>query len=443
MPTCSTQRRREMPLDRRRDTGTSWRDTMTDRKTKGAWLVHHAQKLSSFQSAPEYENIEIAGKAGVLLSGLASSAEETLTEEQVRAVAAASGLKRLELDGLLEQLESKRLIYRQPGRIHVMGVTTSAVLEHTSSFFDDLGPNRFESASIGVSEIVSARPLEGRELREQLQDEYLMASSESSTFIEDVTKLGFVDTERLDAERAIFFNGNLFRRDNPQKLYAVTNSLSAQESRRIQQLDQLLRNDGCVQLAVAQQIVGQATFDKVHSIGMFDVNKIANSTESVYYVTRPAAFGKYGDAFVDDAMDLAKAFVTCLTYGMTRSSSTRGRIRMLELLMRKLIRGDWVGPARAIGEDYKVLEYRRVVQTRDEGGGAYSMRLLKPEVGELALQVLTEGDASDQSLPLPGVAATSYAPPELTRVGTRKQQSEPSKRAMSEILLALRTGVGT
>ena len=89
---------------------------------------------------------------------------------------------------------------------------------------------------------------------------------------------------------------------------------------------------------------------------MYDLNGVSNELQRVDFLTKPAAFEKYGNALVEDALDLAKAFVTSLTYGMTYSPASRGQITMLPLLIRKLLRGAWVGPATAIGQDYKVLE---------------------------------------------------------------------------------------
>jgi hypothetical protein len=205
-------------------------------------------------------------------------------------------------------------------------------------------------------------------------------------------------------------------------------------------MEQQLKTAGCLSLEEVRLSLGAPLFDKLHSIGMYDVNEVSNDTETVLYVTRPAAFGKFGDPFAEDAMDLAKAFVSCLKYGMTRRNPSHGRIAMLQRLMKSLIGGNWVGPATAIGEDYKVLEMRRVVEIRPERG-MYSMRLLKKDIGELALQVLTEGDASDQSLPhFPGASVSRYRAPEETRVGERKKQNNISKKASANILVAIRTG---
>ena len=71
---------------------------------------------------------------------------------------------------------------------------------------------------------------------------------------------------------------------------------------------------------------------------------------------------------VDDAFDLAKAFVSSVTYGMTKSAYARGQIQMVDALLGALVRGESVGPVRAIAEDYKVLELKGVVEKMAEGG---------------------------------------------------------------------------
>jgi hypothetical protein len=114
---------------------------------------------------------------------------------------------------------------------------------------------------------------------------------------------------------------------------------------------------------------------------------------------------------------------------------------MIEALMRKLISGASVGPATAIGQDYKVLEMKGVVEVRPAGNGRFFMRLLKREVGQLALTVITEGEAGGSPLlEMPGVSATRYDGPEVNRSVIRKRQAEPLKRGVARLLSELRTG---
>jgi hypothetical protein len=124
-----------------------------------------------------------------------------------------------------------------------------------------------------------------------------------------------------------------------------------------------------------------------------------------------------------------------------RDTSGRGRITMIEALMRKLIRGSWVGPATAIGQDYRILEIKGVVKTKALGDGRFYMRLLKNDIGHLALKVILEGEAStDAILQLPPVSANNYKNPESNRTIERKRQAAPLRKGVAGLLNDLRTG---
>jgi hypothetical protein len=134
--------------------------------------------------------------------------------------------------------------------------------------------------------------------------------------------------------------------------------------------------------------------------------------------------------------------VSSLTYGMTRRPSSEGHIDYIKLLLNKLVRGQWIGSATAIGQDYRALEVRGVVQLRaGKDGYGYDMKLLKKEVGEIALDVVQQGDASQRSLPsFGGLAVTRFEGPERNRSIRRKSQQVESKKATLDIIMALRTG---
>jgi len=411
-----------------------------DAKTKGAWVVHHMNKLQQVTQVSEYDNIVVAGKMGTLLSVLSTSETSTLKMNQINALARAAGISpTLELPSLLSRLEDRRLIQQDKGIVEVLGVTTSTVLSHTGAAFDALDPTSAERATIDLAEKTSASPMEARKAAEYISDTYRIATPEVSEILLQSEEIGFVDSEEVDSTSKLYFNGNVFRRGSAKKITAVLASLTDEESKKALELEQALQTKGCMTIDQAVRIVGSSLFQKLHSIGMYDVSEVSNEDESVMYITRPSAFGKYGDPFADDALDLAKALVACLTYGMTRSPYSRGRILMLNLLLGKLIAGREVGPATAIGQDYKILELKRVVQIRKEGSGFY-MRLLKKDIGEIALNVLTEGDASGLTLPNFGAAITKFTRPEENRVVGRKKQTSLSKKGTRDLLIALRTG---
>lgn len=413
-----------------------------EKKTTGAWLIHHTTKLQQVTN-PAFDRIALAGKAGMLLSALSESQDSTLKKKTIEAIARAAGISPvLELPTLLTKLEENQLLNRsQSGDIYVLGLTTASVLTHTSDIFHSVDPEPKDFAVLELAELASHLPVNDVYAAEYLGDGYKLPKNVVQNILLDSEEIGFIDSENIDKDRKLYFNGNLFRREDAQKITAILASLNPAELRSVQELEDTFKNTVCVSYDRALQIVGESVLKRLQSIGMYDVNGVSNEVGSSYFLTKPAAFGKYGNALVEDALDLAKVFVTSLSYGMTRSSAGRGRITMLPALMRKLLRGEWVGPATAIGQDYKVLELKRVIQVNPATSNTFYMRLLKKDVGELAFQAIREGDVSEASLPLlPSASIIDYSGPERNREHVRRKQTSQAKREVVDILRTLRTG---
>jgi hypothetical protein len=410
-----------------------------DQRTEGAWIIHHTNKLKRVDTA-EFEDIDLAGKCGILLSGLSADEESRLSANKVSAIAKASGIKKTELYTLLEKLKGELLIdTSQNGEVAVLGVTTSSVLSHTSVIFNNNSPTEYQKAAITLAETISDAPKDEKLIVELISDEHKITSKEAKEIITQSEEVGFIDTEVIDAKK-VLFNGNLFRNNELQKASKVLASLTPDDARHVQEIDDELKRTGCITFEKAERIAGRQLLEKLQSIGMYDFNEVSNESETKVFVTRPASFCKYGNPFQEDALDLAKAFVSSLTYGMVYSSDMRGKITWLKALLNKLISGGIVGPAPAIGHDYKFLELKRVVQIIPKGGGYYSMKLLKKEVGEIALQVLELGDANESALFAPSSNVTSYIGPEDTRMETRrKRQVKKSDTEIANILRTIRS----
>ncbi|MCI0391707.1 MAG: hypothetical protein MOB07_23435 [Acidobacteria bacterium] len=410
-------------------------------KLIGAWIIHHNQKLQAVEHTPDYEQISLAAKCGIVLNALSGSESSSLSNEKMTALSQANGISaRLELPAILTELERQRLIDRGEHGIEVLGLTSEQVLENTTLIFEESSPKACERAAIDLSERASNLPIQKQAAAEYVSDTYKIASSETGDILRQYEDIGFFDFEEVSGDK-MYFNGNLFRHQDMVKANAVISSLRPEEERKVQELTSLLTATGCLSKKEALGVLGETLYSKLCAIGFIDENSVGNENGTFIFVTRPAAFTKFTSSPVDDAFDLAKAFVTSLTYGITSSPDDRGRIRMIEALMRKLIAGGWVGPATAIGQDYKVLEMKGVLEVVPERYGRFHMRLLKREVGELALAVITEGEASTASLlELPSVSATSYQGPETNRSVLRKKQAEPLKKGVANLLRDIRTG---
>lgn len=415
-----------------------------DKKIEGSWLIHHTNKLQAVTSQGVFENTYAAGKAGILLSAISSSNQFFVENDRLQALAQASSINKLELPMLITTLIEKELISRGEHGVEVLGVTTASTLQHTSDIFQDLQPSKTEIAAIDLAERASQKPLDAHQVKEELSDLYRLDSKAVDNILYYSEKIGFVDVENIDDSQKIYFNGNLFKRDSAMKAKTVLDSLNSQEQVKLNQIYVLLHAKTCLPVTECQNILGSVLFSKVSAIGLFDISVVSNSEENTGFITLPAAFSKYSSPMVDDAFDLAKAFVSSLTYGMTKSPYERGQIQMIERLLGALIRGEWIGPVAAIGQDYQILELKGVVQVkagRKKGRVGPMMKLLKKEVGELALLAIKEGDVSEQSLlSLPGATVTQFFGPEVNREKIRRNQIKHSPKVTNDMLTALRTG---
>ena len=81
-----------------------------DTRTKGAWIVHHTNKLNQVSHPLEYETVLTAGKAGILLSGLSADEQLVLSAEKVEAIRKAAGILKMELPELFRSLSSVGVI---------------------------------------------------------------------------------------------------------------------------------------------------------------------------------------------------------------------------------------------------------------------------------------------------------------------------------------------
>jgi len=414
-----------------------------DEKTTGSWLIHHTQRLQRAEYLPGYDRIYIAGKAGILLSAISADKASELSRERVNALATASKITPLELPGLLTRLQERELIDQTANGVSVLGVTTqAATLMHTARLFAISDPTPIENAALALAEAASQAPLDYNEAL-QIGDEHKLTKTLAQQAISESSDVGFVDVESLSGGQQLFFNGNLFRRDNTEKIKRVLDSLGSADQRLLNDATTQLQQRGCIEVTEIRRMLGDALFEKIMSVGLFDINVVSNPQEETGFVTLPSAFSKFSTSTVDDAFDLAKAFVSSITYGMTKSPSHRGRIEFVAALIRTLIRGEPIGPVPAIAQDYRILEVKGVVQVKDgakNGRKGPMMWLLKREVGELALQVIMQGDASEQSLDaLPSAAVSRYRGPEENQQIVRKKQVKESPTVTNDILRVLRT----
>lgn len=413
-----------------------------EKATEGAWLLAKSKSLDNFTGADRLENIAYAGKIGRLYNVLRRGADGVTSVISADEVSALSRLNKIDRaareQGLRILAEQGRVDVSADGSVAIIGATSRSVLELTSDVFDEASPSNEERAVIGLSETISAKPIERAEATAFLSDEFKLQGQRASELIDVCRQTALID-EETDRGRTIVFNANLFRDGaRATKAYHLINGLTASEQTMLREAEDILRRKGAVLDADLKRILGDDLFRRLLGIGYLDRMEVHNSSEAVGYMALPDAFQKFGRPFEEDPIDDAKALLASLTYGMTRSGAARGNITMPIALLNALIAGRAVGPVTAIGQDYKELERRGVVTVfRDRY--AHSMKLLKADVGELALTILKGGSASQDAVLLGG-AATAFRGPEESRRGVRSLDIVEDRPFVTDALDRIRSG---
>lgn len=416
-----------------------------ENRTKGAWIIHHAKKLQGFTATSNFEDIDLAGKCGLFLSSLAASDEtSTLNLEKVNAISDSLNLsKRLELPTIKDILQEAQLIdVSKGGDISVLGITTSNVLDHTSQIFNEHSDS-YQQASLELTNYSSDKPRTETLLKEYISDTYQLDSKTNLKLFQQSEEIGIVDFEDLGGEKT-YFNGNLFKRNSIEKVSKVLSSLNNSDAIRVNELNEMISKEGCVTYEIADKILGQNLLEKLQAIAMYDFNEVSNDRHSRVFLTKPSSFAKFGNPFEDDALDMAKAFISSLIYGLKVSSSSRGRIQdntMLVNTLKKLLRGESVGPCTAIGKDYQVLELNRVIELTHSRGDMYYMKLLKYDIARLALDVMEKGDLTENTTfgsTITSSAVSNYTGPEENRTKVRRKKKNSPQINIAELLRTMR-----
>src|SRR5690554_2521052 len=276
-----------------------------DSKTQGAWLIHHASKLQTVVNPSAFEKISIAGKAGMLLSALSTSNQLVIPQKKMEILAQEANINTLERSGLLQILKDHQLIDISASGVEVLGLTTEATLNHTSEIFDSQNPSNTEIAAINISEMISSAPYERNDVLEKIADENKLDSGTLNAFRINVEEMGLVDLEKIDESKTLYFNGNLFKRNDAEKISKVLSTLTPSEQQSLIRFNQLLDKIACIEEGVAKKELGGKLFSKLSSIGMYDVNVVSNEYGETGYLTKPSSFSKYSSSDIDDAFDLA------------------------------------------------------------------------------------------------------------------------------------------
>ena len=420
-----------------------------EKTTKGAWLLAQSKSLDVLTGAgaARLENISYAGRIGrlynLLRRNVVGDLNPTIDADTLKDICQ---LNNIDLPtrkmGIQVLKRAGRIDVADNGSVSVLGATSKAVLEVTTDIFSEQGPTKDEDAVLELSDEVAKKPIARKRAVEFVGDLYKI-HSESALSLIDLCKSTAIIDEESSGSSSILFNSNTFRDgEYAWKAHRVLEGLSSADREKLSEVRGRLRSGGALPDTEVEKVLGGDLYKRLVSVGFFDRMEVSNPTEAVGYITSPDDFQKYGRPFEDDPIDDAKALLASLTYGQTRSSRARGQIVLPVELLRALIDGREVGGGgvRAIGEDYRELEKRQVVEVTRKSQDRYAFRLLKKDVGELALTIVRGGVGAEEALLLGRDIATSFKGPHDVRNEVRKKNSIADRRFVAEALDRLRSG---
>lgn len=185
----------------------------------------------------------------------------------------------------------------------------------------------------------------------------------------------------------------------------------------------------------------------MEGVGLLDGITVNSDFGKAVFYTTPQLIGPgIGSWKIStDVFNHAKLLLSSLRYGEYKSVSSRGAIYTSSKMMNivnKLLRGEWVGPCTAIGEDYKLLELDGVISVQPYNG-MYKMKLRQFEVGRLVKQMLEYNMVVNDSVNEIDVfnnLPTGYIAPEERRKVIQADRTVPVKNIQEKFIASIRTG---
>lgn len=163
-------------------------------------------------------------------------------------------------------------------------------------------------------------------------------------------------------------------------------------------IEQLLNYVGKNQATPASSIkfVDPEALACIQRTGLIDVTQVDTvQGHSERFLFTPAMWSPLSTPLINDEQEHVRALLSCVKHGQINPSKIDGvqvSIRMPEKLIAALLRNKKVGPASPIGTDYIVLEKEGIVKIEESSRkGRYNMVLIKDDVADRALRILTHG----------------------------------------------------
>lgn len=372
---------------------------INDDKLKGAWILNLGKKLNILQNTMLFDGLLDTSKIGLLLQVItANDIENSLSFDEIKIKAKSIGINSpRELKIILKELKSLKLIDYDENlkEIVVLGLTNDGILKHTTSYFNEYAKDDSSEIIINVSEKITNMPERIGEIADEFSDIFKLKREEIEKYLNIAVKYELLDS---DEQQGYLYNSNIFRFDEVRKIQKILDNLTPDEKEEFLKLSNELKEKNVLDYDYCKSKYDPDLLSKLIKVNIIDANIVNSPYGEAIFLTLPSSFKKFSDsnALIDDVMDFAKAFLSSIYYGMSKSKHSRGKLDTYYFVLKKLINGDEIGCATAICEDYRYLEIKGVLKVRKCPNFGCKMRLLKKEVGEIVFKLLEDGIIFDE-----------------------------------------------
>ncbi len=424
-----------------------------DKITKGVWVINTVKHTSKVRTDTlELNNLAVtekAGKCGMLLGKLITDKDEIITGEKLDVFARQSGISSDGIDSCIKTLNKfGQVDYKEDalGRISEVEIycfSKDSALNTVSDIFEAYEPKSIERANLYTLEATFELP----KTREEIISEIAGIEGISENDIKNIITLQ--DTFSLIKKdivynQDIYFNEYAFS-DNAAKVKKAMSGLDSSIKNNITEImNKITESQGYLSSNISDEY-GSEIISMMEGVGLLDGIAVQSEFGDAIFYNTPQIIGIGNMSLASDVFHSAKLLLSSLRYGELKSISSRGAIHTKSKLINiinKLLRGEWVGPCTAIGQDYQLLEKIGVIQVKPING-MYQMKLRQIEVGQLVKQMLDHGRIIDEDINSYNIFSkmpASYMTPEERRQRILANKPKPVKDLQDKIIESLRTG---
>lgn len=427
-----------------------------DKITKGTWLINSTKHLVEAKTSTLelncFEATEQSGKAGILLGRLVADKQEIIDENAVKVFARQSGITVGEVTTYANYLKNLGQVdystdsFGRIKELEVYCLSMEDAISTTTDLFEKLKRDNREEANILSLQATYELPRTQQELMEEISCKGI-----EENVVNEIISLqqtfGLVKSDDVGDE-VVYYNEYAFTGDAGKIQRAMKNMTKTDRESVDYVLNKVMDSQGFLEDSFGNE-VDPSIIRMMEGVGLLDGVTVGSKFGQATFYTTPQLKGQGVGAFKlsSDVFHKAKVLLSCLRFGQLKSVYGRGKITTRDMMLNiinKLVRGEWVGPCTAIGQDYQLLEIDGVIVTNPRSDGMYYMKLRQTEVGTLVKQMImynkVVSDMDDNFLDVLQQQPSSYIIPEVRKKEIEAKSTRPVEIYREKMLISLRTG---